>query len=88
MSAAIALIFLAEAAATTCAPPETNRLRAGASVVQAIVTVDPDAEPAAPTTAAANELVDGDQRSDVPEAQEPEAEQSAQQCPALQFPIA
>ena len=88
MSAAIALIFLAEAAAATCTPPDTNRLRAGASVVQAIVTVDPESEPAEPTTAAIDDQADGDQISDTPEAQEPEADQPAEQCPAVEFPIA
>jgi hypothetical protein len=89
MSAAIALIFLAEASAN-CAPADTNRLRAGASVVQAIVTVEPQSfEPPAATTAALNEPADGEDSSGSAEAQEPdEADQPADQCPALPLPIA
>lgn len=86
MSAAIALMFLAEAA-TTC-PPGDNRLRAGASVVQAIVSVEPKVyNPPVPRLAASNEATDSSERGSAEDGEEPQADQLADQCKA-QTPIA
>jgi len=97
MSATAALIFLAEAVAT-CAPGGTSRLRAGANVVDAIVTVAPESlDTLKPTIAAASDPTDIED-SGSSEAQEPDdlqpddqqlaEDQPAQQCEALPLPIA
>jgi hypothetical protein len=84
MSAAIALIFLAEAAAT-CAPVDTNRLRAGASVVQAIVTIQPKSSmQLAPTPAA----TDGYEFGPTASTDEPETAEPVDQCKVPPTPIA
>jgi hypothetical protein len=81
MSAAIALMFMAEAA-TTCAPADTHRLRAGATIVQAIVSVEPRVfDPAAPKPAASNEGPDSG-AGPTANTDEPESGQPANQCKA------
>jgi hypothetical protein len=85
MSAAIALIFLAEAAAT-CSSSGASRLKAGATVVQAIVTAEPQSfNPAAPTTAASP--ADEAERGGSPDVDDAEPAQPTDECDALPIPI-
>jgi hypothetical protein len=77
-----ALILMAQAA-TACPAVSTTRLRAGASVVQAIVRTAPEAfEPERPTPAAVSD------RAGETVVDKPEPDQRAEKCKALPLPIA
>ena len=87
MSATIALVFLAEAAAT-CSSSGASRLKAGATVVQAIVTAEPQSsDPAAPTTAAASEPAGEAERGGSADGDDAEPAQPTDECAALPIPI-
>jgi len=81
MGAAVALIFLAEAA-TTCAPAGSTRLKAGATVVPAIVTVQADPfDPSALTSASATDPTEPKQTGPRVVTEDPDADQAEeQQC--------
>ena len=92
MSAAIALIFLAQATVVCDTTAETTRLKAGATVVQAIVAVDPKVfDPAVAKPVSATEEPEAQDAVDEgTDATSPEtaAEQPSAQCHVATIPTA
>ena len=88
MIAVTALILLAEAA-VTCAPPGIGRLQGGAMLVRPVGTFEAvPFERLGPTTSVRKSPIDIQQTGAPTPAPKPEGNPPADQCEAVDFPIA